>query len=306
MSGSKILLVGGSGFLGTHLMNRLVSEGCQVGIFDKSPPKSAAESVEFFQGELCEKQLLRSALSNYKRIIYLAHESTSAPTADQDHHSFTKNLNLFVSVLHEAIAQGASDFCLFSSGGAVYGDDFTEAISEESPTNPVSAYGVCKLCMEKYLAMAAKLHGFRHIIVRPSNPYGPGQNFNGLQGLIAISMARIARGEAIKLYGDGSAVKDFIYVDDLTGAVLNLLKNPRCTGVFNIGSGQGHAVKEVLELIGRALNKTPLLERHPSRRGDVNLNILNISKIKSSALWQPEVCLEAGLQKTWRWMKPQL
>ena len=286
------------------MAQRLSGDGWRAAILDRTAPATLAEGCEIILGDLRDPRALRDAFRRYRRIVYLAHESQTAPAADRLAANLTGNIELFLLVLQEAIADGLEEFTLFSSGGAVYGEPARVPITEDAPTNPLSPYGIAKLTMEKYLAMAASNAGFRHLCLRPSNPYGPGQNFAGAQGLVAVSMARAARGESIRIFGDGSATKDYLFIDDLVAAVAALLDAHQTSGVFNIGTGRGLAVTELLRLIEATVGKELVLTFDDSRPGDVSRNILSYDKLHLATGWRPECDIENGLARTWNWMQP--
>ncbi len=303
---SEILLVGGSGFLGTAIAKGLSCREWQVGIFDRLPPREPRKNIETFIGDSSDTSLLRQALAKYPRVVYLAQSTAVAPAADRLMSSFTGNLEVFLKVLDEATRAGVREFTLFSSGGAVYGEPEHLPVKEDDRKHPLSPYGVLKMTMEHYLAMVAASEGFRYLCLRPSNPYGPGQNFEGAQGLVAVSMARIARGLPVSILGEGGAIKDYIYIDDFVDAVIRLLNASDASGAFNIGSAQGRSVREVIDLVAKAVNKEAIVERKPMQPGDVQRIVLDIAKIRSLTGWQPTTPFEEGLVETWRWMSPRL
>lgn len=306
MTQSSILLIGGAGFLGTALAHGLSRREWQVGIYDRLPPREPRRSVETFIGELGEADLLQRALSRYPRVVYLAQATATAPAADRLTSNFTRNLETFLKVLDESTQAGVEEFTLFSSGGAVYGEPEQLPVREEDAKQPASPYGVLKMTMELYLAMVAASVGFRHLCLRPSNPYGPGQNFEGAQGLVAIAMARIARGQPVSILGGGSAIKDYIYIDDFVDAVIRLLDASEAVGPFNIGSSQGRSVREVIDLVAKTVGKNVIVENKPRQAGDVQSSVLAINKITSLTGWMPTTTFEEGLAATWKWMSPKL
>lgn len=306
MTKSNILLIGGSGFLGTALAEGLSRREWQVGVFDRCPPREPKKNVEAFVGEAGEAGLLQRALARYPRVVYLAQATAAAPAADRLLSSFTGNLEMFLKVLDEAVRAHIQEFTLFSSGGAVYGEPEKLPVSEGDPKHPLSPYGVLKMTMEQYLAMTAASAGFRHLCLRPSNPYGPGQNFEGAQGLVAISMALIARGQPVSMLGEGNAIKDYVYIDDFVDAVIRLLDTSEASGPFNIGSGQGRSVREVIDLVAKTVGKGAIVESKPTQQGDVQNSVLAIDKITSLTGWKPTTAFAEGLAATWKWMSPKL
>ena len=304
MHNKGILLVGGSGFLGSHIAKNLRQGGINVAVLDRNEP--SAPDVESFVGDLRDITLLRTALSQYSRVIYLAHESHAAPSADNLPANFLSNLSLFLHVLTEARDSKISEFTLLSSGGAVYGEALCPLVSEEHPKNPRSPYGVAKITMESYLSMAASQDGFRHLIIRPSNPYGPGQNFRAAQGIVAVALAKIARNEQLVIQGDGSAIKDYVFIDDFSDAVSLLLTTSEATGAFNIGSGQGTTIIELLSAVSRLIGPPVKIDFQRPRANDVTANVLDCAKLRQATGWAPKVNMDEGLRRTWMWMKDQV
>ena len=229
-----------------------------------------------------------------------------APAADRLPANFLSNIELLLIVLEEARESQVEEFVLFSTGGAVYGRPERMPIREDFPTQPCSPYGIAKLTMEKYLAMVAEQSGFRHLEIRPSNPYGPGQNFKAAQGIVAVAMARIALGEPITIRGDGSATKDYIFIGDFAEACAALILKTEAAGPFNIGSGHGSRLLEVIAKIEKTVGKKAQLLFEPAQPGDVPANVLDISKIHQATGWVPATTLDAGIAQTWAWMKPRV
>jgi UDP-glucose 4-epimerase len=303
---NNVLLIGGAGFLGTSLAARFSANGTKVGVLDRIPLAEPSTGVEQFTGELRDTHLLRRALSNFTKVVFLAHEARVAPSADPLPTNFLANIELLLIVLEEVREGNVEDFVLFSSGGAVYGKPERLPIREECPKNPCSPYGIAKLTMEKYVAMVAEQSHFRHLAIRPSNPYGPGQNFQAAQGIVAVAMARIAREEPIIIRGDGSATKDYIFINDFADACLRLVSTSGAEGPFNIGSGRGVRLLDLICEIENAVGKKAQLAFEPALPGDVAANILDISKIQRAIGWNPSTSIDSGIAQTWEWMRPRL
>jgi len=303
---NDILLIGGAGFLGSHLATTFCRNGWKVGLIDRVPLTESVSGIEQFVGELRDMHLLRQALQKFRRVVFLAHETRVAPAADRLPANFLGNIELLLLVLEEVQECGVEDFVLLSSGGAVYGEAQLLPIPESHLKSPRSPYGIAKLTMEKYLAMVADQNGFRQLAIRPSNPYGPGQNFQASQGFVAVAMARIARGEPITIRGDGSAVKDYLFINDFADACLRLVSHQTASGPFNLGSGQGASLLEVISTIEKVVGKKANLVFQAAQVGDVMANVLDISKIQKIIDWNPTTRFETGTAKTWEWMKPRL
>lgn len=193
--------------------------------------------------------------------------------------------------LEAAQAHGVERVLLFSSGGAVYGIPERLPIPEDHPLRPISAYGICKVAMENYLAMFAKRHGMRALIVRPSNPYGPGQDGRRQQGVIAVFTSKICQGEPVEIWGDGSATKDYLHVQDLAQAT-RLLLEADADGTFNIGSGVGTSVLEIVQAIEQKTGKMAQLNFRPAIPTDVPNFVLDIAKLREATQFRPRATLE--------------
>jgi len=276
-----------------------------VGILDRSTPPANSPAAEAFTGDLRDQDLRSVVFRDYRRFVYLAHEASKAPSAEASPENFVGNISLFVGLLEAATRSGADEFTLFSSGGAVYGPQDTMPIPESAPTNPISVYGASKLAMEKYLSVAATKHGFRHLIIRPSNPYGPGQNFLSPQGIVAVALAKIFRHETLTIRGDGSATKDYLFVTDLADAISGLLETPTASGPYNTGSGKGITLSTLIREIEKVIGCSAQIEYLHPHPADVHTNVLDISKIYRTTGWAPSVCLREGLLKTWNWLRTQ-
>ena len=303
---NNILLIGGAGFLGSRLASQFAGAHWDVGVLDRNPLATTEGQVKQFCGELRDIHLVRQALKQFNRVVFLAHETRVAPAADRLPANFLGNIELLLLVLEEARSCGVKDFVLLSSGGAVYGEPDLLPILENHPKRPRSSYGVVKLTMEKYLAMVAEQNGFRHLEIRPSNPYGPGQNHQAAQGIVAVAMGKIAKGETITIRGDGSATKDYLFVSDFAEACVKLISKHEASGPYNLGSGQGTRLLDIISEIEKVVGRKAEVAFEPAQIGDVTTNVLDISKIHQATGWKPATPLDSGISQTWAWMKPRI
>ena len=210
--------------------------------------------------------------------------------------------NLLRSVrLWEACAAAPVRRVIFvSSGGTVYGNARTLPIREDDPTDPVCAYGLSKLAAEKYLGLFRRLRTLDSIILRPGNAYGPGQNPSRGQSAATVFAFRALRREPITIWGDGSATRDLLYVDDLVDAIVRVLAHdPGADGprVFNVGTGHGTSVNELLATIGRVMGQAPQVSYAPGRGTDVRANVLDASRLRTRTGWEPRVSLAEGIRR---------
>lgn len=184
-----------------------------------------------------------------------------------------------------------------SSGGTVYGNPKYTPIGEEHPTNPISSYGITKLAIEKYLFAFNEVYGFNSVVLRVSNPFGPWQSNCGVQGVIGTFLRLALEGKEIEVWGDGTVVRDFIYVDDVIDAITSALNYQGKEVVFNIGAGVGTNINEIIFLLENALKKRIVVNYLPGRNIDVRENVLDVSKAHLHFGWRPKTMLSHGIAR---------
>lgn len=294
----KILILGGAGFIGKRLALAL-NKHHEVSIFSNLLDNELAKSFHFILGDFTERETLSKALEGVDIVIHLI--SATVPSS----RSFLVDLDINVKgtlgLLDEMVNKGVSKIIYFSSGGAIYGDPHITPVKENAPLNPLSSYAVGKLAIERYLEIYKNTYGLEPMILRPSNPYGPGQSIKGEQGAVAHFLNQLVNNLPITLIGGGKAVRDFIYIDDLISACVTMV-NSFQTGVFNVGSGEGCSINDLLLSIQEVTNKKAQILNVPSRPFDVNEIVLDIGKIKETFKWQPITKLKDGIAQYWDWL----
>jgi len=297
-----VAVLGGLGFIGSHICRALVASGVPVRVIDREDsPRDRVRDIEHLldirTGDVTRVDEILSALADTSTLIHLVHStvpqgSMSDPAADI--------IDNVASVARLAARLGMTDIeriVFISSGGAVYGVNDNARIAESEPTNPISSYGVTKLANEKYLAMYAATHGIRCLIVRPANIYGPQQRLDKGQGVIGTLVDRSLRGEPIEIWGTGEVVRDYLYIDDMVAGILALLEYGGSRQIFNIGSGVGHSVSDILSLLGRHLGKLPEVMYKPARGFDVPSNVLDTRLLETETNWKALVPLDEGISR---------
>ncbi len=191
----------------------------------------------------------------------------------------------------------------FSSGGAIYGNSDFLPLTEEDHKNPVSSYGIIKATIEQYIKLYNKQNNLEYLIVRPSNPYGPRQGHFIAQGVIATFLRKAKNDEPFLIYGDGSSKKDYIFIDDFIEMMLQLVESDS-QGIYNIGSGHGSSLNEIIAVINKITNKVNKVIYSESKNYDVNNFVLDISKLKSKLDKDIKLTsLEDGIKSTWDWIQ---
>lgn len=217
----KALVLGGNGFIGSHLVDRLLLAGHGVRIFDRNEElyRRPLAGVEYCYADFGNRTLLAEALDGIDIVFHLI--STTVPKTSNDDPAFDVMSNVVetIALLEKCVARGIKKVVFLSSGGTVYGAPAALPVSEDSPTNPECSYGITKLTIEKYLALFNHLYGLDYVVVRPSNPYGPRQNLLGIQGAISVFLGRVAARKPIEVWGDGQIVRDYVYVEDLVEGI---------------------------------------------------------------------------------------
>lgn len=301
----KALVVGGNGFIGSHLVDRLVECGWDVSVFDLRERRYGPmpEQVHFIRADLSHEFLVREALIGVDVVFHLAW-TTIHETSNQDP-VLDVRTNLISSIqLIEASRQAdVGRFVFISSGGTVYGPGQTFPISESHGQDPISSYGITKLAVEKYLHMFHHLHNLDYVILRPSVPYGPRQNPLGKQGVVTVFLHRVGNGLPITIWGDGSTTRDFFYISDLVEAIMaGAEQELHQNRVFNIGGGQEISLMRLLGLVEETVGRKAMVEHRVSRKFDAQRIVLDISLARRNLDWQPKVSLTQGLDRTWSWI----
>jgi UDP-glucose 4-epimerase len=293
------LVTGGTGFLGCALVARLQADGHTTRIA-RSLPRSSGGFVACDLNATVEAW--RAAAEGCSGVFHLAW-ATVPKTANADPLAdLETNVTGTVRLLEALRGLPNIPITFASSGGTVYGDADTLPVPEDHPLRPRTAYGVSKVAVEQYALLYRRLWAVDARIVRLSNPFGPGQDIKGQLGAASIFAARALAGQRIEIWGDGSAIRDYVYVDDaIEGLLAAMLAPPdrfrALDPVVNIGSGRGVSLRELISLLMHILDKPVEVHYNPARDFDVRANVLDITRARSLLGWSPKISLEEGLSK---------
>ena len=236
-------------------------------------------------------------------VVYHLISTTVPSTSNLDPvYDIESNLIGTLRLLQQMINVGVKRIVFISSGGTIYGEADTIPTPELHKLRPICSYGAVKLAIESYLFVFHKLYGISPVILRPSNTFGPNESHPGVQGLISTTLLKLKNNEKIHIWGDGSAVRDYVYVEDLVKLCV-LSGKSEVIGEFNVGSGIGYTVNEIIKTIEEVTHSKPDVVYDPNRPFDVRKVILDISKAQNTFGWKPQVSLKEGIQRTWDWMK---
>lgn len=294
--------------MGTHLCRALLNLGYPVRAFDRPvPPELSADRlrgpIEWVYGDFLNRKDVVAAVQGCEIIFHLI--STTLPKNSNDNPIYDVESNLIgtLALLEAARTAQVKRLIFASSGGTVYGKPEDLPITESHAQNPICAYGITKIAIEKYLHLYHELHGLNYLILRIANPFGEEQRPDAAQGAIAVFLNRALNGETIEIWGDGSVTRDYVYVGDVTQAFVQALDYHGECRVMNIGSGRGHSLNEILSVMEDALGRPVARTYLPARPFDVPVNVLDSSRAKDLLGWVSHTSLRDGLLRTVEWLK---
>ena len=292
----NIIVIGGHGFIGAAFVKHLLALKHQVTIVSRKE-KQAPLGASSLAGGIDTLAARPDLLSAADYVCHLA--SATIPSSTQN--GPLEDIELTVSPtlrLLEAMRESGNRRLMYlSSGGAVYGVPKVVPIPETHPREPISYYGLGKLMIENYLDYYRREHGFQTAIIRPANPYGPGQGKIGQLGAVTTFLRMIENGDTATLFGDGSIMRDFVYIDDLCDLMLRAI-NQHANGTWNCGGGTGTSLKDLIGLIERATGKTLRIDPKPPRPFDPPKIVLDINRAMNDLGWCPKTDLLSGIIMT--------
>lgn len=308
----NILILGAAGFIGTNLTIKLAkNKEDKITLVDKNKDYfSGLEKFHFLNVGIRESSFDENMDFNILRgqdVVYHL-VSTNVPTTSNQHISQDIQSNVvFSSNLFDAcVRNGVKKVVFISSGGTVYGKESVCPIPEDAPTNPISSYGIQKITIEKLLYLYNYMYGLDYRIIRLANPYGPYQRPDGILGAVTTFTYKALKGDEITVYGDGSVVRDFIYIDDAIRAIENIVNSENKYHTFNVGCGYGTSIKQVIEAVHTALGVEMNIVYKEGRDVDVPVNYLDISRYEKYYGKLNPISLNEGIIKTAEFMRKEL
>lgn len=306
----NVLFLGAAGFIGKNLAiefaenkkNYVTLVDKELHYFDDVDFESYP-NIRIITSKLDVDTRFDELVSNQQIVFHLI--STTVPTTSNQHISLelTSNISLTTNLLDSCVRCNVHKIVFLSSGGTVYGKESSCPLQEDMPTNPINAYGVQKLTIEKLLYLYYYLHGLDYRIVRLANPYGPYQRPNGLLGAVTTFTYRALRNEKIEVYGDGAVIRDFIYIKDAVKGIMKIVDGDSQFKIFNLGSGHGRSIRQVLETIEEVLDIPLDVMYTPTRKVDVPINFLDISRFEKEHGRLETIGLKKGIIETASFMK---
>lgn len=301
----KAVVLGAAGFIGINLSKCLAEKGLKLVCFDRyaSPhwPESATAITGNFDS-LPDKLLqeLDQAL-----VFHLISSSRPSPKTVQAADEVRDDVVTTIRYLEGTKTRDVR-WIFLSSGGTIYGQNYKAEIQESNAANPICSYGVVKLAIEQYFKLYRVLHNIDCIIVRPANPYGPWQDPQRGQGIIAAMLYKALKGDAIDVWGDGETVRDYIYIEDTTKGILAAALAGRAGEIYNIGTSNGLSINQLISVISETLNVELTVNYSEARTVDVRRNVLSVDKLSAHTGWKPETTIHSGVALTASWLDTNL
>lgn len=305
---AKALVIGANGFIGSHLVDHLSAAGVEVTAFDRfsSRPPTFRANVPLYTGEFLSRADLDSAVQGHDYVFHFL-STTSPATAESDPTlDIRTNLAQTVELLESCVNAGTQRFYFASTGGAIYGQQGKSEYAETDSAMPISPYAIGKLAIERYLRYFDATHGLTSTVFRISNPYGTRQHPQRKQGLIPIALRQILRGRPVTQFGDGSMIRDYIYVTDLVRMIVATVGRKTDHDVYNLGSGVGHSVSEVIESLRRVTGIDFSIEQRPTPATFVDRVVLDTRRYTTEFGHGPLTTLDDGVRMTLDEMKEEL
>ena len=302
----RCCVIGGAGFLGSHLVTALLGSGRDVVVVGRSARDAVKlpPGVAYIQGDIRDRAFIAGALQGVDEVVDLAYSSVPKTSFENPVQDIVDNLPGSVALFDVASGLKLRKMVFVSSGGTVYGEALQLPVPETHPTNPISPYGITKLALEKYAQLYHRMRQLPVLCVRPSNPYGERQKPYVGQGFIATAMASMLSGQEIRVFGEQGTVRDYIYVQDVAQALVCALDKGLPGESYNIGSSVGRSNVEVLNEISRvavASGVQPRITHVEPRSFDVAANVLDTEKLRVLSGWQPKTGFAEGIARTWDW-----
>jgi UDP-glucose 4-epimerase len=299
----NILVLGGCGFIGSHLVDRLLAAGQSLRVLDRGPERfrPPLAGIDYVFGDYGDNSVLIEALADIDVVLHLVSATLPGTAAIDPQGDVARNLMPTIGLLENMRKLRIPRLVYLSSGGTVYGIPETVPTPEDHSLRPMNSYGIVKVAIENYIRMYGANEGLATTIIRPSNAFGPRQGHIGIQGVVATFLQRLRLGEPLQVWGDGGVVRDYIYIADLADLVGRAVLSPQ-TGVYNAGSGMGLSIKEVISTLEGITGRTAQVDYRAVRAVDVPRSVLDISRALKDLGWEPRTPFAEGVKLHWDWI----
>jgi UDP-glucose 4-epimerase len=302
----RILVLGGSGFLGSHIVDKFLAERHDVAVYDLYPERfrRSPAGIKFYTGDFGNVGALDELIATgFDAVIHCV--STTTPKSSNESPEFDIQSNVIgtLYLLDICVKRNVGKVVFLSSGGTVYGDiGDRDKVDETHAVRPMCSYGVSKLTIEHYLDVYRHLRGLDYVALRLSNPYGERQSPLRALGALTVFLHRTLKHQNVEVWGDGGVTRDFIYVGDVANAVYLATINP-ISGIYNVGTGTGLSLRDILAQIAHVVGREPEVTWLASRSFDVPRIVLDAAKLKKVTQWNCATSLTEGVAITADWLR---
>jgi len=298
----KILVTGGAGFIGSHIVDAYLADGHDVVVLDSlitGQKENLNPAATFLQMDIRDKDVARVFTEQQFDVVnHHAAQMDVRKSVRDPQYDAEVNILGSLNLLENALRTDVKQFVFASTGGAIYGEQDYVPADEAHPQRPLSPYGITKLSMEKYLYYYREVHGLQYFILRYANVYGPRQNPHGEAGVVAIFTQRLLNGEQPVINGDGTQTRDYVYVKDVVRANMAALGHPG-SDVVNIGTGVETDVNTLFRELRTYTGKKEVPEQHgEAKPGEQQRSVILNRKAGELLDWQPRYTVSEGLQET--------
>ncbi len=305
----RILVTGGAGFIGSHIVDQCIAKGHEVAVLDSLWSEGGGKEQNinpkalFFRADITDEATLQSIFDEVRPevVSHQAAQHSVAISAKKPQFDARVNVLGLLNVLTQCTRVGTRKI-VFASSAATYGTPAQLPIDEETPQHPESPYGITKMVAEYYLRYWQEANGLNYTALRYGNVYGPRQDPNGEAGVIAIFAKRFLNHESVRIDWDGEQKKDYVFVEDVARANVLAIEHSE-NDIFCIGTGKGASVNELYNTLATIVGYKPEIVRAPKRPGDIYLAYFNCAKAKQVLGWEPQVTLYEGIAKTVEFFK---
>ena len=305
----KVLVTGGAGFIGSHIVDRLVQEGHEVVVVDNlstGKRRNLNRAARFYKTDIQGWRLERVFRNERPNVVmHLAAQMDVRKSVEDPVFDAQVNVLGTLNILQQTVKHGVRRVVFSSSGGAIYGEQDVFPAPESHATKPLSPYGLSKLCGEQYLSYYERVGGVQVVNLRYANVYGPRQDPEGEAGVVAIFIQKLLNNEQPVINGNGRQTRDFVFVEDVVEANLAVM-GQETTGTYNVGTGVETSINDLFRILVQHTGSTSKELHGPAKKGEQARSVIDASKLRHELSWEPKMSLSDGLKRTVEYFKERM
>ena len=305
----KVLVTGGAGFIGSHLVDRLILEGHDSVVVDNlvtGKRRNINRAARFYKMDVQSWRLERVFRNERPNVVmHLAAQMDVRKSVEDPMFDAQVNVLGTLNVLQQAVKHGVRKVIFSSSGGAIYGEQETYPAPETHVLKPLSPYGLSKLCGEQYLSYFQRVSGLQAVSLRYANVYGPRQDPEGEAGVVAIFIQKMLNNEQAVINGNGRQTRDFVFVDDVVEANLAMM-GQETQGTYNVGTGVETSINDLYRILVQHTGSTCKEMHGPAKKGEQARSVIDCTKLRQEVSWEPKADLSEGLKKTVEYFRARM